>query len=137
MNTKRVQSQAYTSLLAGFFSMKYKVVRFDAVLSLDDICTWNCAFCAVNHGKPGIADADEPEMVAQTARKLGLRHVVVTSVTRDDLADGGAGQFAATIKAIRRETQNATIEVLIPDFRGQPPPLRRFFPLHRMYSTIP
>ena len=86
---------------------------------LGDICTRNCAFCAVTHGKPNDPDPDEPEHVAQTARQLGLRHVVVTSVTRDDLPDGGAGQFAATIRAIKRESPTATVEVLIPDFRGQ------------------
>lgn len=86
---------------------------------LGDVCTRNCAFCAVSHGRPASPDPAEPEMVAQTAKQLGLKHVVVTSVTRDDLPDGGAGQFAATIEAIKRENQHATVEVLIPDFRGQ------------------
>ncbi len=86
---------------------------------LGDICTRNCAFCAVTHGTPSAPDPEEPVKVAQTARQLGLRHVVVTSVTRDDLPDGGAGQFAATIRAIKSETPEATVEVLIPDFRGQ------------------
>jgi lipoic acid synthetase len=85
---------------------------------LGDICTRNCAFCAVTHGKPGLPDPDEPEKLALTAKQLGLRHVVVTSVTRDDLPDGGAGHFAETIKAIKRETPDVTVEVLIPDFKG-------------------
>lgn len=92
---------------------------------LGDVCTRNCAFCAVGHGRPASPDLDEPDMVAQTAKKLGLRHVVVTSVTRDDLPDGGAGQFAATIRAIKRENPTATVEVLIPDFRGQRAPLNQ------------
>nr|WP_321467845.1 lipoyl synthase [uncultured Desulfobulbus sp.] len=90
---------------------------------LGDICTRNCAFCAINHGRPGPPDSNEPEMVALTAKQLGLKHVVITSVTRDDLPDGGAGQFAATIEAIQRSTPQATIEVLIPDFRGEAAPL--------------
>ncbi|MEL7633649.1 MULTISPECIES: lipoyl synthase [Sporomusa] len=81
-------------------------------------CTRNCRFCAVTHDVPEQVDADEPYMVAATARQLGLEHVVVTSVTRDDLPDGGAGHFAATIRAVREELPEATIEVLIPDFKG-------------------
>ncbi len=92
---------------------------------LGDICTRNCRFCAVTHGKPSAIDPCEPDMVARTAKQLALQHVVVTSVTRDDLADGGAAQFAATILAIRCESPDVTIEVLIPDFRGQKAPLRR------------
>jgi lipoic acid synthetase len=90
---------------------------------LGDVCTRNCAFCAVTHGRPVEPDPNEPEMVARTARQLGLKHVVVTSVTRDDLRDGGAGQFAATISAINGESPEATVEVLIPDFQGQERPL--------------
>ncbi len=81
-------------------------------------CTRNCRFCAVHHGLPAAVDPDEPHMLAATARQLGLKHVVITSVTRDDLADGGAGQFAAAIKAVRALLPNAGIEVLIPDFKG-------------------
>ncbi|WP_425411457.1 lipoyl synthase [Maridesulfovibrio zosterae] len=92
---------------------------------LGDICTRNCAFCAVTHGKPCSPDPNEPEMVGLTAKQLGLKHVVVTSVTRDDLPDGGAGQFAATIHAIRQENPEATVEVLIPDFGGQDAPLKQ------------
>lgn len=86
---------------------------------LGDICTRNCRFCAVSHGRPAVVDENEPQAVALTARQLGLKHVVVTSVTRDDLPDGGAGHFAATIRALRREVPEATVEVLIPDFRGE------------------
>jgi len=86
---------------------------------LGDICTRNCRFCAVSHGRPAAVDANEPDEVALTARQLGLKHVVVTSVTRDDLPDGGAGHFAATIRSLRREVPEATVEVLIPDFRGE------------------
>ncbi|EPR37122.1 Lipoyl synthase [Desulfovibrio sp. X2] len=92
---------------------------------LGDVCTRNCAFCAVTHGRPAAPDPDEPAMVALTARQLELSHVVVTSVTRDDLPDGGAGQFAATIRAIRRDSPGVTVEVLVPDFRGEADPLRQ------------
>ena len=85
---------------------------------LGDVCTRNCRFCAVSHGRPVQVDPDEPQAVALTSRQLGLKHVVVTSVTRDDLPDGGAGHFAATIRAIRAQLPKATIEVLIPDFQG-------------------
>lgn len=86
---------------------------------LGDVCSRNCRFCAVGHGQPRQVDSGEPQAVALTARQLGLRHVVVTSVTRDDLGDGGAGHFAETIKAIRTAVPDATIEVLIPDFKGK------------------
>lgn len=85
---------------------------------LGNHCTRNCHFCAVIKGKPVAIDDNEPEMVAATAELLGLRHIVITSVTRDDLADGGAGQFAAVIRAVRRQLPQASIEVLIPDFQG-------------------
>jgi len=85
---------------------------------LGDVCTRNCTFCAVKHGRPETPDHQEPEMVALTAKQLGLKHVVITSVTRDDLPDGGAGQFAATIRAIKGATPQTTVEVLIPDLRG-------------------
>ena len=85
---------------------------------LGDTCTRGCRFCAVHHGQPQPLDAGEPQRVAKAAERLGLRHVVVTSVTRDDLPDGGAGQFAATIRAVRRRLPGATVEVLVPDFAG-------------------
>ncbi|HWR44167.1 lipoyl synthase [Sporomusa sp.] len=85
---------------------------------LGNHCTRNCRFCAVNHGIPDAVDSNEPHMLAATAKHLGLKHVVITSVTRDDLSDGGAGQFAAAIGAVRAQLPKAGIEVLIPDFKG-------------------
>ncbi len=86
---------------------------------LGEKCTRNCRFCAVETvGEPSPLRADEPAAVAEAARRLDLRHVVITSVTRDDLQDGGAGHFARTIRAVRRVVPAATIEVLTPDFRG-------------------
>jgi len=92
--------------------------RTATFMILGGVCTRNCRFCAVPHGDPGPPDASEPERVAQAARELALAHVVVTSVTRDDLPDYGAGHFARTIAALRRCLPDATIEVLTPDFRG-------------------
>src|ERR1043166_2922905 len=83
---------------------------------MGDTCTRACAFCNVKTGLPGALDGNEPAHVAQAVAKLGLAHVVVTSVDRDDLADGGAGHFAQTIRAIRAATPATTIEVLTPDF---------------------
>ncbi len=86
---------------------------------LGDVCTRSCGFCNVTTGRPYAPPSeDEPRAVAETARRMGLRHVVVTSVTRDDLRDGGAGQFAATIGELRAALPNAAVEVLTPDFRG-------------------
>jgi lipoic acid synthetase len=84
---------------------------------LGNTCTRDCRFCAVRGGEPDPVDPDEPAHVAEAVRRLGLRYVVVTSVTRDDLPDGGAGHFTATVRAIR-ETTDAQTEVLTPDFRG-------------------
>ncbi|MDF1702120.1 MAG: lipoyl synthase [Planctomycetota bacterium] len=86
---------------------------------MGDICTRTCRFCTVPKGKPLHLDAAEPEHVAQAAEQLELRHVVVTSVDRDDLPDQGAGHFADTIRAIRARLPEAVIEVLTPDFRGE------------------
>jgi lipoyl synthase len=83
---------------------------------LGDTCTRACAFCNVKTGLPGALDAREPEHVAQATAKLGLAHIVVTSVDRDDLDDGGAAHFAQTIRAIRNVCPRTTIEVLTPDF---------------------
>jgi lipoic acid synthetase len=86
---------------------------------LGDVCTRSCGFCNVTTGRPyAPPSADEPRAVAETARKLALRHVVVTCVTRDDLADGGARQFAATIHELRKALPDAAVEVLTSDFRG-------------------
>jgi lipoyl synthase len=86
---------------------------------LGNRCTRRCAFCSVSPGEPLPLDGNEPVRVAQAARDLGLRHVVVTSVTRDDLPDGGAGHFAATIEAIRTLLPHVITEVLIPDLQGR------------------
>lgn len=88
-------------------------------LILGNVCTRSCRFCAVAKGTPGPLDPEEPERVAEAAQRMNLKHVVVTSVTRDDLPDGGAGHFAATIGAIRRVLPQATVEVLVPDFQGK------------------
>ena len=85
---------------------------------LGDRCTRRCRFCAVTKAVPGAPDPDEPSRVARAALEMGLRHVVVTSVTRDDLPDGGAGQFVSTIERIRSLCPGASIETLIPDFQG-------------------
>jgi lipoyl synthase len=87
-------------------------------LLLGDLCTRNCGFCAVKHGLPRQVDPDEPFLVADAVKSLGLKHAVVTSVTRDDLADGGAWLFAETVRAVHRECPEVGVEVLIPDFQG-------------------
>lgn len=85
---------------------------------LGAVCTRACRFCAVTPGLPAPPDPDEPARLAEAAVRMELRHVVITSVTRDDLPDGGAGHFAACIQAVRRRLPPATIEVLVPDFLG-------------------
>ncbi|HNW58736.1 MAG TPA: lipoyl synthase [bacterium] len=92
---------------------------------LGDVCSRNCGFCAVPHGRVQPPDSDEPRRVAAAVQELGLRHAVVTSVTRDDLGDGGAGHFADTITAIRAAAPGCRIEVLIPDFSGSAAALAR------------
>jgi lipoic acid synthetase len=94
--------------------------RHATMMIMGDICTRACSFCNVATGTPGLLDADEPARVADAVAKLGLRHVVVTSVDRDDLKDGGAAHFAATIASIRTAAPNTTIEVLTPDFLRKP-----------------
>jgi lipoic acid synthetase len=85
---------------------------------LGNICTRNCTFCAVKHGKPRAPDPQEPDHIVQAVDRLGLRYVVITSVTRDDLPDGGSSQFAQTIRAIHEYDPSIAAEVLIPDFQG-------------------
>jgi len=85
---------------------------------LGDVCTRNCGYCAVTHGRPQWEDREEPERVGRAVGELGLEHVVITSVNRDDLADGGAAHFAATVGAIRRHAPGCRVELLIPDFQG-------------------
>jgi lipoic acid synthetase len=91
--------------------------RTATFLILGRACTRNCRFCAVEHGKPAPVDSQEPHHLAQAVHQLDLSHVVITSVTRDDLADGGAGHFAACVAAVHKSA-SATIEVLAPDFQG-------------------
>ena len=99
--------------------------RTATFMLMGDICTRHCGFCAVGKGRPGSLDPEEPERVAEAAKELGLSHAVVTSVNRDDLPDGGAAHFAATIRAIRRNSPGCTVEVLIPDFQGDGDALER------------
>lgn len=87
---------------------------------LGNTCTRSCRYCAVGKGKPSPVDQEEPLHLAQAVKTLALKHVVVTSVTRDDLPDGGAGQFTASILSIRALNPQTTIELLIPDFQGDP-----------------
>jgi lipoyl synthase len=94
--------------------------RTATFMLMGDVCTRNCGFCAVAHGRPQPLDPAEPARVAEAAARLGLRHVVVTSVDRDDLPDGGAGHFAATAREIKQRSGSCRIEVLTPDFRGDP-----------------
>ena len=89
------------------------------VMILGDVCTRACAFCNVKTGMPRTVDLLEPEHTAAAAARLGLEHIVITSVDRDDLPDGGASQFVKVIEALRRETPGTTIEILTPDFRGK------------------
>ena len=91
---------------------------------LGDRCTRRCGYCSVATGRPLPADPQEPARVAEAAASLGLRYVVLTAVARDDLADGGASQFAATIEAVRARLPRAQVEVLTPDFKGDPEALR-------------
>ncbi len=91
------------------------------VMILGDVCTRACAFCNVKTGMPRAVDAGEPGHVAEAAARLGLEHIVITSVDRDDLPDGGAGQFVKVIRALRAATPRTTIEILTPDFRGKMP----------------
>ena len=94
--------------------------RTATFMILGDICTRSCRFCATKSGRPLAPDADEPQHIAESVALMGLRHVVVTSVTRDDLPDGGAVHWAQTVEAIRAKNPNATIELLIPDLDARP-----------------
>lgn len=98
--------------------------RTATFLLLGDVCTRNCGFCAVKHGRPLAVDPEEPKRVAEAVVALGLSHVVVTSVDRDDLPDGGAGHFARTAEAIKQRAPRCTVEVLVPDFKGDAVALR-------------
>jgi len=85
---------------------------------MGNICTRNCTFCAIAKGKPSELEADEPERIAAAVGRLSLKYVVITSVTRDDLSDGGAAHFAKTIEAIHSTCPETLVEVLVPDFQG-------------------
>ena len=91
--------------------------RTATFMILGDVCTRSCRFCSIKTGRPGVVDPDEPRRLAEAARRLALKHVVITCVTRDDLSDGGAEQFYQTVTQVRRET-GATVEVLPGDFAG-------------------
>jgi len=91
---------------------------------LGDVCTRNCPYCAVAHGRPPVFDPDEPSRVADAVARLGLRHAVITSVDRDDLSDFGASAFAETIRAIRAQRPECSVEVLVPDFQGDEAAIR-------------
>ena len=92
--------------------------RAATFMILGDVCTRNCTYCAVAHGTPAALDRHEPIRLATAVERMGLRHVVITSVDRDDLPNGGAEMFAAAIAEIRRRTPGTSVEVLIPDFKG-------------------
>lgn len=98
--------------------------RAATFMILGAVCTRNCAYCAVTHGTPAALDEDEPVRLAAAVEEMGLRHVVITSVDRDDLPNGGAEIFAAAITEIRRRTPETSVEVLIPDFKGSERALR-------------
>lgn len=97
--------------------------RTATFLILGNVCTRNCAYCAVAHGLPTELDLAEPARLADAVIAMGLRHAVITSVNRDELADGGAGVYAETIRQIHNRLPSCTVEVLIPDFKGDPDPL--------------
>src|SRR3989454_6097974 len=86
---------------------------------LGDVCTRNCGYCAIAHGTPVWEDREEPERIGRAVGELGLEYVVITSVNRDDLADGGAAHWAATVRAVRRHAPRCRVEALIPDFQGR------------------
>ncbi|HYL20283.1 MAG TPA: lipoyl synthase [Gemmatimonadales bacterium] len=92
--------------------------RAATFMILGDVCTRNCTYCAVAHGTPTALDRDEPVRLATAVERMGLQHVVITSVDRDDLPNGGAEMFAAAIAEIRQRTPDTSVEVLIPDFKG-------------------
>lgn len=99
--------------------------RTATFMILGDTCTRNCRFCAVKKGKPSGIDLNEPERIAEAVKRLGLKYAVITSVTRDDLDDGGAKVFAKTVFAIRGRAPNISVEVLIPDLKGNIESIRK------------
>lgn len=99
--------------------------RTATLMVLGSVCTRHCAYCAVNSGRPEPPDPDEPRLVAEAVQRLGLRHMVLTSVTRDDLPDQGSGHIARTIEAVKRVNPETTIEALVQDFNQDPACIRR------------
>jgi lipoyl synthase len=114
LNLNTVCKEAHCPNISECFSAK--VATF---LILGNICTRGCRFCAVKKGIPQAIDLNEPQRLAEAVSKLGLKHVVITSVTRDDLADGGAEAFGQSIKAVKAFDPKIVVEVLVPDFQGQ------------------
>jgi lipoic acid synthetase len=104
--------------------------RAATFLIMGDVCTRNCAYCAVAHGAPLPLDAEEPRRLAEAVEAMALRHVVVTSVDRDDLPDGGAAHYAAVVHEIRLRMAETTVELLIPDFKGNADALRTVVEAH-------
>ena len=106
------------------------------VMIMGDICTRACAFCNVATGKPRALDSTEPMRVAEAAAELGLKHIVITSVDRDDLADGGAGHFVAVVDAVRHKAPQTSIEILTPDFRNKSSALEIIAAVRVIFSII-
>jgi lipoic acid synthetase len=102
--------------------------RTATFMILGDVCTRRCGFCAVATGRPRLVDPEEPRRVADAVAQLGLSHAVITSVDRDDLADGGAAHFAAVIRAVQEHNPACDVEILTPDFRGVDRPLDVILP---------
>jgi lipoic acid synthetase len=116
--------------------------RTATFLILGEVCTRNCTFCAVSKGAPRPVEADEPARIAEAVEKMGLRHVVITSVTRDDLPDGGAGHFAGVVTMLKERNKDLTVEILVPDFQGTREALRKFIAarpdvLNHNVETVP
>lgn len=119
-----------------------------AFIIMGDICTRGCKFCNIKKGIPGQLDTDEPLRIAEATRDMGLKHVVITSVTRDDISDGGAGHFVKVVEEIRKLSPLTTIEVLTPDFKGKIGAVERIVACHpdvfnhnietvsRMYNNV-
>ncbi|MCM8810307.1 MAG: lipoyl synthase [Candidatus Omnitrophica bacterium] len=101
--------------------------KYASFMILGKICTRNCKFCGVSKGNPEPVDTDEPKKIAEIVGKLKMKYVVITSVTRDDLTDGGAGQFKRVVEEIRKKSPETKIELLIPDFRGDLDSLKIIF----------
>lgn len=121
-NIKTVCENAICPNIYDCYSKKYA-----SFLILGNVCTRSCKFCGVSKGIPEPVDEKEPERIAEVIKKLDMRYVVITSVTRDDLPDGGANQYKRVVEEIRRKTPHVKIELLIPDFKGNPSHLKTIF----------